>query len=287
MAEKKLINRDEGSYILPAHKSIRLAFDNMEKGVSNSTLFSDLSHALFRPVPSVTLRAFTETSFKFDMSCSVLMMKQEDAWMPLMGKTGAATIGTMYGLGRFISQNLDRICGHLAWPEEYKFLIPSMEDFPVEVADESKDDINSFTIPYMALHEEVDELPDAPSKVNKRLKCALFHPIGCQSKVVPDATPTTHSVCGAEQDRYWKSHTDEGTAILRSAGPGWSYRQYELGNGPQLGPHQCSYIPSVPLSHSWFDIESAPMIKRREKEKAQRSYSGETCVADRPPKVQQ
>lgn len=126
----------------------------------------------------------------------------------------------------------------------YYSLVPRMADFPVEAADKSKAGIRVFELPTMALHNKVRELPDS-SKVNRRLGCALFHAIRCQCResihwgavkscprcytdyafnVIrmpggPHELPgndrcfvftTWKHVNGAEEDKYWRSHTDGG-----------------------------------------------------------------------------
>jgi len=142
-------NNGAGKCSLPSRATIELAFKNLQNGVNNSALFAALSAQLLQPLPlrtvqrfpsqpkmrrslpPSTVRAFSDTYVKFDTESSVLMMKQEDMWRPSKGPTGAATLSTIYGIGRFITRHLDHVCEHLSWEEEFGFLVPKMENFAV------------------------------------------------------------------------------------------------------------------------------------------------------------
>lgn len=52
-------------------------------------------------------------------------MKKEVIWTPLMVEDGLGAIGAVYGIGRTITEDLDSICGHLDWMDEYHFLVPA------------------------------------------------------------------------------------------------------------------------------------------------------------------
>ncbi|KAK0624082.1 hypothetical protein B0T14DRAFT_565388 [Immersiella caudata] len=170
---------------VPSHYAVRRAFRNSKGGLGNAKHFTKLRFALSSPLGFDTLRGFSEVDFKFDLELSVLMMKKEDIWMPLRLQNGLATIGTLYGIGASMMQDLDGICKHLDWNEEYYFLKPKMSKFSSEISqtglseDEQKQ-VLDFRLPALKLLLEEGPIPDAPQRVSKKLNCALFHEVGCQ-----------------------------------------------------------------------------------------------------------
>ena len=52
----------------------------------------------------------------------------------------------------------------------------------VKAVGTSKGNVRFFKLPTITLHEEIEGLPNMPSKVNMRLECALFYAIGYQCR---------------------------------------------------------------------------------------------------------
>jgi len=193
-------NNGAGKRSLPSHATIELTFKNLQNSVNNSALFAALSAQLLRPLPlrtvqhfpsqpkmrqslpPSTVRTFSDTYVKFNTESSVLMVKQEDMWGPSIRPTSTATLSTIYGISRFITRHLGHVCEHLSWEQEFGFLVPKMEDFAVGGIGKAKTGVYSFDLPVEVLLGDVEELLDAPSKVNRQLEYALFHEIGCQCR---------------------------------------------------------------------------------------------------------
>lgn len=63
-----------------------------------------------------------------------------------------------------------------------------------------------------------------------------------------------------EKDRFWKSHTDPGNAMLRTKEPGWSYRRFEVGNGVTSGLQLCNYEPAPRLHYALGEGSFGPPV---------------------------
>ncbi|KAK3349180.1 hypothetical protein B0T25DRAFT_547392 [Lasiosphaeria hispida] len=257
---------------LPDPNLIHLVWERKRDKLSYTYLFDLMALKLVRPFNQASRHGFSSTYFKMNGYYKSIMMKQQDIWVPRVGPGNTATLRTLYEIGHTI-MHAESICQHCRWDQEYPFLVPHMADFPLSKLSQDVDPIKSFSLPIAAMMEETELLLEEESRLHERLRCALFHDIGCLCpasicwgavkscprchtdyavSVAPVATRpegrcfvfTTWKYLGkASQDCYWKSHTDQTGLPLRVYELGRMYDGYEFWGNTTSGPQNSIYTP--------------------------------------------
>ncbi|KAK3357262.1 hypothetical protein B0T25DRAFT_538678 [Lasiosphaeria hispida] len=241
---------------IPDVKDIRLIWEQKNSGLNYSNLLQRMASDLAPPFVLEARRGFSDIKFHFDIGRKSLLMKQENIWIPSVNPESAGTVSlrTRNEIGH-ITTHAESICKHCRWDQEYSFLVPQMADLA-----------------------GTEPLPDAPSKLPERMRCALFHEVGCQcwdsafsgavkscprchtdyAFTVAEAPGVPGGRCfvftswknmgnGAKGDRYWESHASGKNLALRVDRPGQVYDDYE--GSRAMGPHLSNYTPVVPSGY--------------------------------------